>query len=369
MYDFGEYVPAEVVAASGMSGEELHNLYPVLYQKAAHERLEAGPLRGEWLTFVRSGYTGASQWSPMVWGGDPAASFDSADGLPSMVRGGINMGISGVANWGGDIGGYHCLTDGAEAADGELLTRWIQQGSMTPNMQDQNACVGGDRSKKATIFTSPDAQAAWKTYARLHTRLQPYFMDLAHRAHATGTPIIRHLFLEHPDHPEYASIDDTYYLGPALLVAPVVTRGARERSVELPPGKWLDWNTHEILDGGAPRTLAAPLDRLPLLLRERQILPLLDARIDTLAAEDNPDVVGPADVSGRPRRGGLHDLGRHPSRSLGRELAASDTHRRCRGARPAGGRHRGGAPDLRKLLPHRSARRRRHPPARHRRRG
>src|SRR5262249_4001733 len=155
-----EYTQADAVGANGMSGEELHNLYPVLYQKAAHDKLESGPHAGDWLLFARAGYTGASQYVPVVWSGDPAASFDPADGLPSMVRAAINMGISGVPNWGGDIGGYHCFADGAEKADGELLTRWIEQGSMEPDMHDENACVGSDSSAKATIWTSPDAQAA-----------------------------------------------------------------------------------------------------------------------------------------------------------------------------------------------------------------
>jgi alpha-glucosidase len=297
MYDFGEYVPFDAVAASGMKGEELHNLYPVLYQKAAYERLEASSLRGDWLTFVRSGYTGASRWSPMVWAGDPAASFESSDGLPSMVRAGINIGVSGVPNWGGDIGGFHCVADGGEKADGELLTRWIQQGALTPNMQDQDACVGGDRNLKATIFSSPDAQAAWRTYARLHTRLQPYFLTAAHEASRTGAPIIRHVFLENPGRPEWAGVDDVYYLGSALLVAPVVARGAREKRLDLPAGRWLDWDTRAVLDGGRQVTLDAPLARMPILLREGHLVPLLDARIDTLATEDHPDVVGPADVA------------------------------------------------------------------------
>src|SRR5262249_21308142 len=84
MYDFGEYVPATVVPAWGMTGEELHTLSRVLSQKAAHDSLEGGAHAGDWLPFGRSGYTGASQYSPQAWSGDPAASFESADGLPSM---------------------------------------------------------------------------------------------------------------------------------------------------------------------------------------------------------------------------------------------------------------------------------------------
>jgi alpha-glucosidase (family GH31 glycosyl hydrolase) len=296
MYDFGEYTAPDAVGANGMTGEELHNLWPVLYQKAAFDKLEGGALRGDWLTYVRSGYTGASQWSPTVWSGDPAASFDPADGLPSMLRGAINMGVSGVPNWGGDIGGYHCLADGDEKADGEVLTRWIEEGAMEPGMHDENACVGGDPAKKASIWTSDDARAAWKTYARLHTRLLPYYEALGAQAHETGAPIIRHVFLDNPTRVDWAGVDDAYYVGPSLFAAPVVTRNARERTFELPPGRWLDFLDHTLLTGGAKLTVPAPLGKLPLYLGENRLVPLLDPRIDTLSAAEDP-VVGPAQVA------------------------------------------------------------------------
>jgi alpha-glucosidase len=297
MYDFGEYVQPGTVSASGMTGEAFHNLYPVLYARAAYETLEAGPRAGDWLTFVRAGYTGASQYSPMVWGGDPAASFEDSDGLPSMVRAGVNIGISGVPNWGGDINGFHCIIDGYAAATEELLVRWIQQGAMGANMQDQDACVGAmDTGRKANIFDDPAAQVAWRTYARLHTRLFPYLYTLANQAHATGAPLMRHVFLEHPDRTDLAGVDDAYYLGPALFVAPVVERGAVTKTVDLPAGHYLDWTDEVLVEGGAAVTLVAPLAKLPLLLRDGYLVPLLDPAIDTLAAETNVDVVGPADV-------------------------------------------------------------------------
>ena len=292
MYDFGEYVQAEVVAASGMSGEELHNLYPVLYARAALDALD-----GDWFTFMRSGYTGSSAFAPMVWSGDPAASFESADGLPSMPRAAINLGISGAPHWAGDIGGYHCLADGVEVADEELLVRWIQQGSMTSGMQDQDACVGGDQVRKASIWSSPLAQETWRRYARLHTRLAPYLEGLAVVASATGAPVVRHLFLEHPDRPDLRAVDDAYYLGPALLVAPVVVRGDRSKRIALAAGTYLDWDSRALVAGHREATLDAPLEHLPLLLREGHLVPLLDPSIDTLADENHPDVVGPGDVA------------------------------------------------------------------------
>ncbi len=296
MYDFGEYVQPQTLTYSGMSGEEFHNLFPVLYQKAAYDYLESTPLKGQWYTFVRSGYTGASQYSPMVWSGDPDASFGSAMGLPSTVRAGINIGISGVANWGSDIGGFKCLPpDGSALANGELVTRWIEAGSMQSNMHDEDSCSGGT-GPKASIWNSPDAQAAWKTYAALHTRLFPYFYTLAVEAHRTGAPVIRHLFLENPDRPDLAGVDDTYYLGPALLVAPVLKRGATSRDVILPTGWYLDWQDQVLLKGGQTVTVNAPLSKLPLLLRDGYLVPMLDPSIDTLLDGYHPGINGPADI-------------------------------------------------------------------------
>jgi len=297
MYDFGEYVQPNSFASDGTTGEEHHNLYPVLYQRAGYEHMEASSLAGEWLFFARSGYTGASQWTPQVWSGDPAASFEDSDGLPSMPRAGINLGISGAPHWGGDIGGFHCIADGGAAANGELWTRWIQMGSMSSNMQDQDACVFNlEGSDKASIWSSPDVMNAWRTYARLHTRLLPYFRALAHEAHATGAPVMRHVFLEHPEREDLRGVDDVYYLGQSLLVAPVVRRSQRMKPVDLPAGRYLDWRDGTLHEAGRV-TVSAPVDELPLFLRDGYLLLLLDPTIDTLAEETHASVVGPTDVA------------------------------------------------------------------------
>jgi sulfoquinovosidase len=297
MYDFGEYVQADVHAANGMTGEEFHNLFPVLYNKVAHDALEA--MRpGDWYFFTRSGYTGSQAWTPMVWSGDPDASFGDAEGLPAQVRAGINLSMSGVAHWGSDISGYKCLNDGAAAADGELVTRWIEAGAMSSNMHDEDSCTGG--GQKANIWNSTDAQTAWRTYARLHSRMLPYFVALAARANAKGEPVVQSPWLRHPERRELAPVGDVFYFGPALLAAPVVARGARDKTLTLPPGLFLDWRDQTLYDGGAGGvmvTVPAPLDKLPLFLVDGQLLPLLDPTIDTLMVENVPTVVGPTDVA------------------------------------------------------------------------
>lgn len=341
MYDFGEYVPASVVAADGTSGEELHNLYPVLYAKALFEANQAQGRADDWLAFMRSGYTGASAFMPMTWSGDPAASFEDSDGLPSVVRAGINLGISGVPNYGSDIGGYHCIADGPGAANAELMIRWVQHAAFTPNMQDQDACVGAPKKrKKASLWTHPEVMDAYRRYARLHTRLFPYLYTLSKAAHRTGAPIMRHLFLEHPNEPDLASVDDAYYLGPALLVAPVVKRGQREKTLQLPAATFVDWSTGALIRGERPNSertrdrvhgdglvaLPAPLDSIPLLLRTGHLVALLDDTIDTLSGASDgatvtlSHVADVYDVKGALEQGQRASFRVHDGTSLGATL-------------------------------------------------
>lgn len=293
MYDFGEYVQGNWTSHDGQTGVSLHDAFPVLYDKAAHDALEQMVPDHDWYYFSRSGYTGAQQYAPMTWSGDPDASFGQAEGLPAQVRAAITLSMSGVAHVGSDIGGFKCQHNTVDTANGELLARWIEAGSMTSDMHDDDACSGG--SGKATIWDSPDAQAAWKTYAKLHTRLGAYMSSLAQIAHTTGQPVVMSPYLVHPEVRALAPIDTAFYFGPSLYAIPVVTRGATTVTTTLPPGEFIDWRDGSLRDGTV--TLPAPLRELPLLLVDGGLVPLYDATIATLAPETNASVVGPSDVA------------------------------------------------------------------------
>jgi hypothetical protein len=112
---------------------------------------------------------------------------------------------------------------------------------------------------------SPRALECFRRYAHLKQRLFPYIYSYAHRARLEGRRIIR------GDH----RFPDQYLLGEELLVAPMVVRGARARSVYLPAGEWLDF--HEPARrhaGGRLLEYEAPLDRLPLFIRAGAIVPM-----------------------------------------------------------------------------------------------
>jgi alpha-D-xyloside xylohydrolase len=88
-------------------------------------------------------------------------------------------------------------------------------------------------------------------------------------------------------HPSHSTL-----FGDALHVAPVLTRGERRRETVVPAGTWIDWwdGTPYASDGRAPIAIDAPLDRLPLVMREGAIVPMLRPTIDTLADADDPEV-------------------------------------------------------------------------------
>ncbi len=297
MHDFGEYVRRGWRFGDGRDGAAVHNEFPVLSAKAAHDLLvEEKP--GDFLFFVRSGYTGTQQWVPAVWGGDPEATFDETQGLPAMLRGGLNLGLSGVPLWGSDVTGFKCLTDFPN--DKEVHLRWAQLGAVSPIMQEQNACANPfQRRTKWRLWDDDETVAVYGAMARLHTRLAPYFDVLAREAHERGTPIMRHPFLHHPRDPEALAVESAFYLGPSLWAAPVVKRGDRTKEGWLPPGRWVDVRDRGVFEGGAHVSIPAPLDKLPLLLRDGGIVPMLDPSIETLAPATEPAVVTPARVADR----------------------------------------------------------------------
>ena len=160
MVDFGEWVPFDAVFADGRTAEEVHNEYPLLWQKANREvwdELVNQGIKDDYLFYVRSGYAGSQKYAPAFWGGDQNTNWDRLDGMASVITMGLNLGLSGISYFGHDIGGYssfdvpqiHDLPLGYESMlpanlqselwDGvsskELFLRWAAIGAYSPMMR------------------------------------------------------------------------------------------------------------------------------------------------------------------------------------------------------------------------------------------
>lgn len=298
MHDFGEYVKRDAVFFDGRRGDEMHDEFPVLYAKAAHDYVESVK-PGQIYFYARSGYTGSSQWAPGFWQGDAEATFDETLGLPSAVRAGLNESMSGVPYWGSDVTGFKCLTKAPN--DKEVFERWVEFGAVSPLMLEENACSNPlDHTRtKWKLWNDQQTIDHYRGQALLHTRLAPYFWALSREAHRSGRPITMHPFLLFPTRTEVYSIDDSFFLGSGLYASPVVRRGVTSKTLWLPPGRYVRLDDGVPYEGDHEVTVDAPLGRSPLFLVAGQVVPMLDASIDTLGETDDATVVTPARVADR----------------------------------------------------------------------
>ncbi|HEY8485134.1 MAG TPA: TIM-barrel domain-containing protein [Longimicrobiales bacterium] len=245
----------------GRSHADVHNLLNLEWVRALAEGYARDRPDRRLFLLSRSGYAGIQRYGAALWSNDVLADFAW---LAPQVSTGLNMGLSGVPFWGTDVGGFI----GPVASD-ELYTRWFQFGAFTPLFRPH----GQDRPTAAFEF-SPRTAAICREVARLRYRLLPYVYTHFFEAFRTGTPLMRPLVMEWPDDPAVHDLGSEYLFGPWLLVAPVLGPGDA-RDVYLPAGRWYDFWTHEVYVGGHTiRAFPAPLERIPLFVREGAILPL-----------------------------------------------------------------------------------------------
>jgi alpha-glucosidase (family GH31 glycosyl hydrolase) len=243
-----------------------------------------------------------------VWSGDPTTAWDF-DGLRSVVTTGLGMGLSGVSRWGSDVGGFFSLLGGR--LDDELLHRWVQLGAVSGVMRTERDGIAIPDYERPQV-DDPDQLAHFRRYAKLRTQLYPYVAAADREYRRSGVPLMRHLVLIDPDDPAALDRDDAFLFGPDLVVAPVLAPGATTRATYVPRGTWIDfWRAVEYrsadgafvlrgsapLTGGVERTLPAPPDELPMLVRAGAVLALLPPDVDTLAdyGAGTPGVVRLAD--------------------------------------------------------------------------
>lgn len=274
-----DFIPLAAHYADGRTGAEMRNGFSVEYQKATWQVLgEDGVL------LARSGFTG-SQAFPAHWAGDNEPNFTRDNGLAGVVVAGLSAAMSGYAVWGHDIGGYQ--TTGGVSSPEDLFTRWTQVGALSPIMQIHRK-VAGDRQ-----YPWSYGQAAldnYRRWARLHVALFPTLYSYAAAAGRTGLPILRPLPLAFPGDPSLAAVDDAFLIGEWLLAAPILTEGAREREVPLPPGDWYDFDTGDRVTGGQPvGWSSADPTRMPLYARAGAIIPMIEEAVDTLTAPGYAD--------------------------------------------------------------------------------
>lgn len=259
--DFAEDMPENAMPHDGTTAEQLHNLYPLLYQRSVFEVTKE--VHGYGLIWGRSGYAGSQRY-PVHWGGDPGCTFDD---MAASLRGALSWILSGAAFASFDMGGFFGIPTLTDPPSPELYVRWSQMGLLF-----SHARAHGHTAPREPWAYGEPALVIFRRYAQLRYRLLPYLYAAARRA-AEGAPLARPLVYDHSSDRTTWHIDDEYLLGPDLLVAPMFKPAGR-RDIYLPDGGWYDYWTDQRFDGAHWITYEAELETLPLFVRAGAILPM-----------------------------------------------------------------------------------------------
>ena len=242
---------------------EIHNVYGHYMAKATYEGFENNTKQRPFI-ITRACYAGTQKYST-VWTGDNQSLWSH---LQMMVPQLCNLGMSGIAFCGTDIGGFN-----ADATP-ELLTRWVEAAIFSPLFRNHSA--RGTRRQEPWRFDD-ETLKIYRKFVELRYRFIPYIYDLFYKMQTTGLPIMRPLVLHYEDDPNVWNLNSEFLAGDSILVAPVLEQGATKRMVYLPKGTWIDFDTKEKYEGGCYIIKDAPIDVCPMFIKAGSIIPMYEA--------------------------------------------------------------------------------------------
>ncbi|MCU4676551.1 hypothetical protein N7931_13015 [Catenovulum sp. 2E275] len=253
----------EVWTDASVTVDERKNKYAVLTAKAFNDALQ-DYWGDEHFNFARSAYHRSQPYLSAIWGGDPRSSWQ---GLQANFANAMRASFMGFPVWGTDVSGYL----GEAIIDKDLYIRWMQAGSMTGFFEIK---VDGQSSKHGDRLPNKYDENFQQIYRQIledRMRFVPYLYSLAHTSAQNG-PLMQPLTYRHLTDQNTYSIWDQFYLGKALLVAPVFEK-AYQRQVYLPQGHWADFdNPAKLYQGGKTIKISAPLNKLPRFIGQNQLL-------------------------------------------------------------------------------------------------
>ena len=266
---------------------EIGNIYPRDYTQMIHDGLKEKGIN-DIVSLVRCAWVGSQRYGALVWSGDIDSSFKA---FKNQINTGLNVGISGIAWWTTDIGGFH----GGNNHDPEfreLMIRWFEYACFSPILR-----LHGDRQPHKEIISQirgaqcssgndneiwsygSENQAVFTKFLKIREALKPYISNLMNEAHISGDPLMRPLFYHYPQDETAWNTEFTYMFGKNILVAPIHDYKKRTREVYLPNGNdWINANTSKVYEGGYAYTVDCPLDEIIIFYtndNEGKKLPLL----------------------------------------------------------------------------------------------
>ena len=254
---------------------EVANCYSLLLTKAMYEGKRKEFPDERVFNLTRSSYSGQQRYGVTSWSGDIAGTWEQ---FSEQIAAGLNFTMAGVPYWTNDIGGFFRDANSANPVYDnqytnqeyiELLTRWFQFGTFNPIFR-----IHGYVSETEIWRYGPEFEQTARKFIDLRYQLIPYIYSEAWKVTGKGALIMSPVVYQYPDDKNTWGIWDQFFFGESLLICPVTSYKARSREVYLPEGNWYNFWTDELIKGNETIMADAPIEELPLYVKEGTILPI-----------------------------------------------------------------------------------------------
>ncbi|MCH5326334.1 MAG: DUF5110 domain-containing protein, partial [Duncaniella sp.] len=260
-----EVHPESGLHANGLTTRQYHNRYGNDWSSIIYNLYKEEFPDTRLMTLMRGGTIGLQRYSVFPWSTDVARSWG---GLEPQIRIMLNSGLSGLGYMSHDVGGF--AIEDNPPYDPELYVRWMQLGTFSPVLRTHAQQI-------AEPYKYSEYEPILLNLIKQRYRWLPYNYTLAWQNASQGLPLVRPLNFYTAGSSRYDDITDEYLWGRDVLVAPVLTRGATERSIVFPEGLWVEYaNPLRFYNGGDTVTVEAPIGVLPLFVRAGAFIPQAD---------------------------------------------------------------------------------------------
>ena len=244
------------VSGEVLPGIPSRNLFGAMWNRVISEIMAENGVKNH-MSLSRGGGIGSQRYA-LPWAGDTQFGIHRFKEDIWYI---INAGMTGFTLCGYDLGGFmrgsvtDLTPDEMQFNVDNIARRVCQSMIFCPMPRMHN----GENSMAKWPWNCPEeTRALYKDCLQFRYRFIPTVYSYAIHGSRTGEPIIRPLFYNHMEQPALYAVDDEFYLGEHILVAPVTEAVVEKRDVYLPEGTWVNLWTKERFEGNRTVTCSAP---------------------------------------------------------------------------------------------------------------
>ena len=184
-----------------------HNVYGMLMVKASREGImNANPGKRPFV-LSRSGFLGSNRYAA-TWTGDNSGTVDN---MKLAIPMSLNLGLSGQAFNGPDLGGFTGKTTP------DLFGQWVAMGAFFPFMRGH---ASNDSNNKEPWAFGAEIENVSRTALNRRYRLLPYFYTLFYESSKNGMPVMRPVFFDDPKDTTLRKEQQAFLVGNDVLIIP-----------------------------------------------------------------------------------------------------------------------------------------------------